>query len=400
MNSAMQPASDSAKPTAPMEGRKSAKEIVARLLLLLLLLYGFLVAIETMSKAIKALTDSGMLGGGGNNAQLFGGVSNPFAGLALGVLFTVLVQSSSTTTATIVAVVGSGTLSVQQAVPMILGANIGTTITNTLVSVGHVRQRQEFFRAFSAATVHDAFNLMMVAVILPLELMTGLLSKTAQSLSESLGSSGGADLDSPIKSAIKAGHGGIESMLEGVGLQGSALGWVALVTGIILTLLCLLRITDNMRKLMAGSIEQAINKTLEGSSLIGVGIGVLLTVAVQSSSVTTSLLVPMCAAGVMRLENAFPIMLGANIGTTVTALLASMAQDNPDALTIALVHLLFNTTGVLACIVFPPIRKIPLWVARWLAARALESKLWVIGYVVGVFIMLPALGWWLWGGAD
>ncbi|MEO0478385.1 MAG: Na/Pi symporter [Planctomycetota bacterium] len=395
----MDPASDRAAPATPPAGRKSVGEIVARLLLLLLLLYGFLVAIETMSKAIKALTDSGMLGGGGDNAQLFGGVSNPFAGLALGVLFTVLVQSSSTTTATIVAVVGSGSLSVEQAVPMILGANIGTTITNTLVSVGHVRQRQEFFRAFSAATVHDAFNLMMVAVMLPLEVLTGVLSRTAKALSNSLGTSGGADLDSPVKSAVKAGHHGVEWVLESAGLEGNVLGWVALATGIALTLVCLLRITDNMRRLMAGSIEQAVNRTLEGSALIGVGIGVVLTIAVQSSSVTTSLLVPMCAAGVMRLENAFPIMLGANIGTTVTALLASMAQDNPDALTIALVHLLFNTTGVMACMVFPPIRSIPLWVARWLAARALESKFWVIGYVVGVFILIPAFGWWLWGGA-
>jgi sodium-dependent phosphate cotransporter len=149
----------------PPTEERSPLEIALRCANLLLLLYGFLVAIETMSRAIKALTDAGMLGGGGDDAQLFGGVANPFAGLALGVLFTVLVQSSSTTTSTIVAVVGSGALSVEHAVPMILGANVGTTITNTLVSIGHVRQRRDFYRAFAAATVHDFFNLMMVAVM-------------------------------------------------------------------------------------------------------------------------------------------------------------------------------------------------------------------------------------------
>ena len=381
------------------EQRKTPAEIAARLVLLIVLLYGFLVAIETMSKAIKALTDAGVLGGGGDNAQLFGGVSNPFAGLALGILFTVLVQSSSTTTATIVAVVGSGSLSVEHAVPMILGANIGTTITNTLVSVGHIRQRKQFFRAFSAATVHDFTNLMMVAIVLPIEIATGFLARLAGTLSSGLSGSGGSDFKSPIKSAVKAGHHQIEAALESLGLSGAGIGWAALLFGIALTFFCLLRITKNMRRLMAGGIERAINRTLESSALLGIGIGVLLTVAVQSSSVTTSLLVPMCAAGVMRLENAFPIMLGANIGTTVTALLASLAQENPDALTIAIVHLLFNSIGVAACVFFPPMRKIPIRAARWLAARALQSKLWVLGYVVGVFIVVPLIGWWLWGGA-
>lgn len=385
-------------PLSPPAQSKSPAEIVLRVLLLLLLLYGFLVAIETMSKAIKGLTDAGMLGGGGNNAQLFGGVSNPFAGLALGVLFTVLVQSSSTTTATIVAVVGSGSLSVEQAVPMILGANIGTTITNTLVSVGHVRQRREFYRAFSAATVHDFFNLMLVIAMLTMEIATGFLAKSAESLASVVGGSGGGSFKSPIKGAVKAGHSWVQSTLEWLGFTGDMLSWVALFAGIGLTFLCLLRITKNMRRLMAGGIEQAMNRTLQGSSLIGVGIGILLTVAVQSSSVTTSLLVPMCAAGVMRLENAFPIMLGANIGTTVTALLASLAQDNPDALTIALVHLIFNSIGVAACLLIPPVRRIPIRASRWLAAKALQSKLWVLGYVVGVFILTPLLGWWLWGG--
>ena len=378
--------------------RKSPLELALRLALLIGLLYAFLVAIETMSKAIKALTDAGMLGQGGNEAQLFGGVSNPFAGLALGVLFTVLVQSSSTTTSTIVAVVGSGALSVEAAVPMILGANVGTTITNTLVSVGHVRQRREFFRAFSAATVHDFFNLMMVVVVLPLELATGFLSRSAAALSDALGGSRGSNYKSPIKAAVKAGHSAVESTLEWLGLAGNPLAWVGLACGIALTFLCLLQITKNMRRVMAGGIEQAMNRTLRGSAWLGVAIGVLLTVAVQSSSVTTSLLVPMCAAGVMRLENAFPIMLGANIGTTVTALLASLAQDNPDALTIALVHLLFNSLGVGLCMAAPSIRRIPIWCARALAARALRSKLWVVGYVFGVFVVIPLIGWWLWSG--
>jgi len=124
-----------------------------------------------------------------------------------------------------------------------------------------------------------------------------------------------------------------------------------------------------------------------------------LTVAVQSSSITTSLMVPMCAAGVLSLRKAFPVMLGANIGTTVTALLASLAQSNPAALTIALVHFLFNALGVVLVYPFPPLREVPIQLARGLALRAANGPAWVIAYVGGTFVVLPLCGWLLWGGS-
>jgi len=380
----------------------SRGELFARILFLFLLLFGFLVAIETMSKAIKALADTGMLGG--DKDELFAGVSNPFAGLALGVLFTVLVQSSSTTTATIVAVVGSGALSVEHAVPMILGANIGTTITNTLVSIGHVRRSNEFRRAFAAATVHDFFNLMVVAVMLPLELTTHFLSRTAYWLTDLLagggGGGGGGEYKSPIKSAIKSVHGWIVDSVESTGLDGKLVGIVCLVIGIGITFLCLYQITVNMRRVIAGKIESGMNRVLESTGFVPLFIGAAITVAVQSSSITTSLLVPMCAAGVLSLDKAFPVMLGANIGTTVTALLASMAQDRPEALTIALVHVLFNTIGVAVVYPFQVLRNIPLNLARGLAVRCSRAPIWVGIYVIGTFVILPLSGWLLWRNAS
>ena len=381
----------------PPPGRTSTGVVLLRILWLLVLLFGFLVAIETMSKAIKALTDVSLLGGGGDEGDLFAAVDNPFAGLALGVLFTVLVQSSSATTSTIVAVVGSGVLSVEQAVPMILGANIGTTITNTLVSIGHARRSTEFQRAFAAATVHDFFNLLMVILVLPLELWTRFLSRSANWLAGHLSGLGGAQYKSPIKKSIKTAHGWLRDLVEETGLEGKALAAVCLVLGILLLLLCLLVITRNMRKVIAGRIEKGMNRVLESSGLVPIGVGAVITVSVQSSSITTSLLVPMCAAGVLTLKRAFPVMLGANIGTTVTALLASLAQDAPAALSIALVHLLFNTIGVIVVYPIPRVRAIPMRLSTGLAALATRSKWWVLGYVVGVFVVLPLVGWILCG---
>ncbi len=361
-----------------------------RVVLLFVILYGFLVAIQLMSGSIKLL-------GKETSTALFDGVVNPFSALAVGVLATVLVQSSSTTTAMIVALVGASNsqLSIEVAVPMIMGANIGTTITNTLVSIGSVRRSQEFRRAFAAATVHDFFNLMCVIIFLPLELATGFLSKTASFLTNMIGGVSGGSYDSPIKGAVKTGFKAIVKWMEGLGLEGNALAICVLLLGVALTFLCLTQITRIMKRLLAGSLERSINAALEKSGLIGIVIGILMTAAVQSSSITTSLLVPMCASGILSLRNAFPIMLGANIGTTITGLMASLATDEVAGLTIALVHTLFNTAGILLFYPIKKVRAIPMRLATGLAEKAARNPLWIVAYVVGVFIALPLFGWWV-----
>jgi hypothetical protein len=117
----------------PLAPRREGMHPALRLLLFLVLVFLFLVSIKLMGSSIKALGKETALG-------LFEGIQNPFAGLAVGILATVLVQSSSVTTATIVAMVGSGTLPVETAVPMVMGANIGTSITNTIVALATCRR--------------------------------------------------------------------------------------------------------------------------------------------------------------------------------------------------------------------------------------------------------------------
>jgi solute carrier family 34 (sodium-dependent phosphate cotransporter) len=376
--------------TAPSSAKANSVRtripIWLRLIFVLALLFVFLVAIRLMGSSIKAF-------GEGAAGDMFSGVANPFAGLAVGTLATVLVQSSSTTTSTIVSLVGNGTLRLTSAVPMIMGANIGTTITNTIVSIGHVRQGNEFRRAFAAATVHDFFNLLCVLVLLPVEIGTGVLEKSASAISGRISSIGGTEFESPVKAAVKASGDGVKSLVESSGLDGRALAGVMLFIGITLTFLCLIFITKNLKVVFSGALERTLNRQLGRSGMIGIGVGILMTVAVQSSSITTSLLVPMCAAGVLTLRNAFPIMLGANIGTTVTALLASMGTDSPDGLTIALVHLLFNLSGVLLIFPFPILRDIPIALAEKLASGAQKRPIIVVAYVGGVFVLLPLLGY-------
>ena len=362
----------------------SWSETAARLGLAIFFLYTFLVGVKGLETGIKSFGENFV-------GDLLMSVANPIAGLAAGILATVLVQSSSVTTATIVGLVGSGVLPVETAVPMVMGANIGTTVTNTLASLGHLRQGAYFRRAFSAATVHDFFNLMAVAIILPLEVGFGVITNIANGVA-GLVSGSLPDIgtgSSPIKSAIKAPIGWISDLIETLGLD-TAKGAILLTLGIGLIFISLWMISRQMKKVMSGRIENAINGILSrGAGAGALLVGILMTIAVQSSSITTSILVPLVAAGVLTLRNAFPVTLGANIGTTVTALLASIAADRPEALVIALAHVSFNVLGILIIYPWPRIRAIPIALAERTAAAATERKWLVAVYVVGLFIVAP-----------
>ena len=161
----------------------------------LFLLYIFFFSIELMSSAFK-------MAGRGFAEQLIHTVSDPVAGLLLGFVATGIIQSSSTTTTIVVGLVASGALSIQLAVPIIMGANIGTTTTNTLVSMGHVIRPAEFKNAFAAATVHDFFNILAAVTILPLEILFHPVQRVAQSLQGIFAGAGGMNLASPLKAVV------------------------------------------------------------------------------------------------------------------------------------------------------------------------------------------------------
>jgi sodium-dependent phosphate cotransporter len=362
---------------------------LVRAALVLFLLYVFLVGVNGLGGGFKSL-------GQGLLDSFFAATENPFMGLMVGILATTLVQSSSVTTSLIVGLVAApeNPLPVANAVPMIMGANIGTTVTNSIAALAHMGRKEEFRRAFSVATCHDFFNYMSVAILLPLELMTGVLQRTASGISSLVTGIGGADYDSPIKGAIKAGGAPITTAVEAVISSPRAAATVLIILNAALIFAALVWLVKVMRSATQTRVEVIVSRVLDRSVLLAMLVGVVLTVMVQSSSITTSLLVPLAGAGVLTLQRAFPITIGANIGTTVTALLAALAATDENAvhgITIALVHLLFNLSGTLLIFPIKRIREIPLSAARWLADTAVVSRKWAIAYVVLLFYGLPAL---------
>ncbi len=353
-----------------------------------------------------ALIGSGFKTASREEAQtLFAFATNPFAGLLTGILATALLQSSSTVTAIVVGLVAGG-MPVSLAVPMVMGANVGTTITNTLVSLAHWHDGAQFRRAFAAATVHDLFNLLGVLVFLPLELLTGLLRHSAAALVEVFSSSANWSLTglSPVKAltqpVVQGLAGQFAALGEGPLAGGDRLAGVALLLlGVGLLLLAILRLGTLLRSVLVGRARLRLHAALGGGALRGIGTGTLVTTVVQSSSTTTSLLVPLAGAGVFSTRDIYPFTLGANIGTTVTALLAATAASGAlagAALQIALVHLLFNVGAVALLFLLPlalrqpGLAHLPVRGAEALADLATRRKALALVYVLGLYFALPA----------
>ncbi len=358
-----------------------------RAVLVIALLYLFLGGVKLLETGIKGL-------GSDFTDALFESVTNPLAGLFVGILATVLVQSSSVTTSTIVGLVAAGVVDVPTAVPIIMGANIGTTVTNTIVSITHIRHSDEFRKAFTAATMHDFFNVMAVSILLPLELITGFLSNAAEEIA--LFISGGQELggsfDSPIKGAVGWFADQVESFLGIFSENETAMAVLAIISGIVLIYFALTLITRNMKVLVADRIERSLNAALAKSGLVGMLVGTIVTIAVQSSSITTSILIPLCASGILLVRNAYPITLGANVGTTVTALLAALGAGAIAGLTIAVTHTLFNIAGILLVYPWRRTRYVPVMLAEQLADLAIRRKALALAYLVGAFVVVPLLG--------
>jgi sodium-dependent phosphate cotransporter len=191
---------------------------------------------------------------------------------------------------------------------------------------------------------------------------------------------------------VKWGATLIEGWIERIIESPTALGVSFIVIGIIIIFVTLMYITKNMRTLIAARIETSINAALAKSGVVGMGVGAVVTIAVQSSSITTSILVPLVASGILLVRNAYPITLGANIGTTVTALLAALATGAASGMTIALVHLLFNIFGILLVYPIRRIRYIPVDLAEKLANVAANHKWIAIAYVGIAFVAIPIVG--------
>ena len=337
-----------------------------------------MVGIKGLSVGIKELGDDFA-------KTVLSTTSNSFVALFIGIISTAIFQSSSTTTSLIVGMVGGGALTLSGAIPMIMGANIGTTITNMLVSIGHINRNNEFRRAFAAATVHDFFNVIAVIILFPLEMVFGILEKSAVWLGNILFGKVSADavFHSPIKTAIEWGSNHLVTFSSDNNI-------LLIIISVLLTFTMLFSLVKILRSLVLHKVENFFDQYFFRSAIIAFCFGIILTILVQSSSITTSTIIPLAGAGVLTLRQIYPFTLGANIGTTVTALLASLTLD-VTAMVAAFSHLFFNIFGIILIYLNPLLRDIPMKLAEWVADVALKNRVLPIIYLLIIFFGLPLI---------
>jgi sodium-dependent phosphate cotransporter len=224
----------------------------------------------------------------------------------------------------------------------------------------------------------------MLALLLlfPIQLMTDFLGGIAAVMAKAFQHVGGLTFLSPVKAITKPV---VHLLIKGVGIH----PWILLILSLVLLLFGLRGMVGALKALVVRKAEMWFDTILFKTALRAFLVGILLTVMVQSSSITTSLMVPMAGAGILTLEQIFPYTVGANIGTTVTAILAALVTGNLAAIIVAFSHLIFNVCGM---IIWWPLKGVPIFLARNFSRYSIRNKMIPVGYILILFFIVPLLG--------
>ena len=309
--------------------------------------------------------------------------------------------------------------------------------------MGQMGDSDQLERAFAGATVHDMFNFLTVAIFLPVELITGYLRRLTALCVRNFSSRDGEKWVGPIKQfvgpltkkVIIANKNVIKGVAKGescsdfypivceddenptkstcsqVGLiacdkstdacpaffqvdatrsDDQISGVTVFIIGLVILFICLFCMVWLLQKMLLGMSTRVIYKATNINGYLAMLVGVGVTILVQSSSITTSVFTPLVGMDVIRLEQMFPITLGANIGTTVTALLAALLSTTA-AMQVALAHLFFNISGILVWYPIPFMRNVPLNAARSLGKTTRILRIFPLIYIVVCFLIIPGL---------
>jgi solute carrier family 34 (sodium-dependent phosphate cotransporter) len=361
------------KPLPPATGWKT---IVRNTAYILLALFIFLFALDLLLSALQHL--------GQPAAQtIILATSNPFTALFIGLLVTAILQSSTATTSMTVALVASGSLTLQSAIPIVMGANIGTTITSTIVSLGFLPKKKEFRRAVAAGTYHDFFNILTAAVLFPLEHYFQFLSRLAGYIAREFFQQPLGQQDTNFTLL----GGGLSRLTDWIA-QSVDSGFILLALSALFLFGSILFFRKVLTDLLGLGVPDRFQQFFFRVGWKSFAWGALTTAAIRSSTVTTSLVVPLVAKKVVKLQDAVPFILGANIGTTLSAFLAAVMNSNI-AISIAIAHFLFNLIGVILFYLLPGLRELPVALASGLGRLTMQYRFIGFAYLLVTFFLLP-----------
>jgi solute carrier family 34 (sodium-dependent phosphate cotransporter) len=362
-----------------IEGKKSKNKLIiaGKLLILLVTILLFPLSLDIIGNSFLSLRQTAA-------ETILSVTANPFIGLFIGLLLTAVIQSSSTSTSMIVALVGTGALSLSAAVPIVMGANIGTTLTSTIVSLGYITSKREFRKAIGAGVVHDLYNLILAIILFPLEYYYQYLSSLSSYMASALVN---------LTSGTEATQYAAESSGWSVGAYLTGVidnGWILVILSFAMLFMTIKIMSQLIYSTLIGKSKDRMREFVFNNPYKSFAWGGVMTSAVQSSSITTSLMVPLVATSKLSLQKSFPFIIGANMGTTVTALIAALFKSEA-AISIALVHFLFNSIGLLIFLPYRPLRRLPGWLAGKFGKLTQHNRMIGFLYIVLMFFLIPFL---------
>jgi len=437
---ALREMADTGKPWEFLTGMEKVETLVVGFIKFLSIwgvLYMFIISLGIMGNAFKIL-------GGRSSGRAFREsalITNPVSALAIGVLATVLMQSSSTTTSIVISMAASDLVTIEDACYLVMGANIGTSVTNTIVSIAHLNSPEEYRRAFTGAVFHDMFNWLTVGMFLPLEVTSGFLLELAKAAVESLGINEDEEKRKKvefIKKITKPASGRVVSVdkkliekiakaktsekvkeleagtiikkkqghvLRDMPMTDEEAGVLLLFVSLTMLATCLLLLVKLLQSVLKGRVavwtRYLLNLEFQHPCLKACGgldsyilllFGTGCTILVQSSSVFTSTLTPLVGIGLIHVEKMTSLTHGANIGTTVTGVLSALSGSNVHkGLTVALEHVFFNSLGTVVWFVVWPLRGVPLGMAKFMGETAANLAWFPLAYIVVIFFISPLL---------
>lgn len=382
----------------------------------------------------------------GHFIRTSGFLQNPLIGLMVGIITTVVFQSSGAVTSVLVTIVGSGVLNVRQSIPIIMGANLGTSVTNTVVSLIVYRKKENFEIAMTAGIVHDMYNMMSVVFMLPIELLLHPLEYTSIWMLNLFGTSSHTEIGelqflsylvkplvdvvimidkektsnldpnvivpsniSLVKRCCNSERRGNEticnecfSLFSKLDFSDNVVCILLLVIAMVTLFTCLIFVVRVTKSLLGGKLLNWVAKLARQeykfpySMFVGyifILVGMIITIILHSSGVFTSMLVPLAGGDVLNLMQIYELTLGSNVGTTTTGILAALSAQSKyplQTLQVALCHFIFNVAGILMFYSFPH-TTLPIWASKRFGTLSAKSMWFSIGYLVIVFLVAPAV---------
>jgi sodium-dependent phosphate cotransporter len=193
----------------------------------------------------------------------------------------------------------------------------------------------------------------------------------------------------PIKAITQPVVTGIKDAANWLsGENATAAGTIVAVVGLVILFLALIGLVKNLKDALLQRLEGLFTVLIFRNDFLAWLSGIGSTVAVQSSSVTTSLMVPIAGAGAVKLRRVFPFMLGCNIGTTVTGVIAATANPTAGAVIVAISHVLFNFTDNA---IWYPLRIVPIRLAKWYSSLAARRRRYAFIFLATVFLVVPTV---------